>query len=104
MNHESQYRVVWTVGVAVAIAMIGPLLFPQLAWACPNCKEALANDAQQGGDLVQGFFWSILFMMSMPFAILGTFSGYMYYEVRKARGSRREETSSPPTDEGPVAS
>ncbi|MBI2824862.1 MAG: hypothetical protein HYX69_09265 [Planctomycetia bacterium] len=54
------------------------------ASACPSCKAALA--AQEGqGDLVKGFFWSIMFMLSMPFTILGSFSGYMYLLVRRAR-------------------
>jgi heme/copper-type cytochrome/quinol oxidase subunit 2 len=54
------------------------------ALACPNCKQALAAQ-QGGGDLVAGFFWSILFMMSMPFLLVGTFSAYMYVLVRRAR-------------------
>ena len=55
------------------------------AWACPGCKEALASS--DGGDLVGGFFWSILFMMGMPFAIFGTFAGSMYMAVRRARSA-----------------
>ncbi len=49
------------------------LLLANGAWACPNCKEAIA--AQPGGDgshTREGFFWSILFMMGMPFLLLGT--------------------------------
>jgi hypothetical protein len=41
--------------------------------ACPNCKEAVAN--QQGGDaqrLADGYSYSILLMMAMPFTLLGT--------------------------------
>jgi len=54
------------------------------AAACPSCKAALANQEGQG-DLVAGFFWSILFMMSMPFALTASFGGYMYVLVRRAR-------------------
>jgi len=64
---------------AVAIT----LLAVSTASACPSCKVALASQGQ--GDLVSGFFYSILFMLSMPFAILGSFSGYMYLLVRRAR-------------------
>lgn len=64
--------------------------------ACPSCKAALA--AQEGqGDLVSGFFWSILFMMSMPFALVTSFSGYMYLLVRRSRGAANA-TSVDPAD------
>lgn len=53
--------------------------------ACPMCKAALASDGRNHGDWVGGFFWSILFMLSMPFILLGTFSVKMYLLVRRAR-------------------
>ncbi|WP_435006903.1 hypothetical protein P12x_004350 [Tundrisphaera lichenicola] len=41
--------------------------------ACPNCKEALAN---QGGPeaqrLADGYSYSIMAMIAMPFTLLGT--------------------------------
>ena len=70
---------------AAPLAAVGlSLWLASSAAACPSCKAALAN--QQGqGDLVTGFFWSILFMMSMPFALTASFGGYMYVLVRRAR-------------------
>ena len=47
--------------------------------ACPTCKDDL------DGNYVQAYGWSIVFMMSMPFLILGSFTTYMYYEIRRAR-------------------
>jgi hypothetical protein len=55
------------------------LALPQLALACPGCKDNLTEQH------VNAYGWSIVFMMSMPFLILGTLSAYFYYEVRKAR-------------------
>ncbi|HWB11018.1 MAG TPA: hypothetical protein VG826_17450 [Pirellulales bacterium] len=55
------------------------------ASACPMCKAALASHDRSHGDWVGGFFWSILFMLSMPFVLLGSFSTYMYLLVRRAR-------------------
>lgn len=55
------------------------------AWACPTCKESLVHSDPDSANLVRGYFWSILFMMSMPFLILGGLSTYFYYEVCKAR-------------------
>jgi hypothetical protein len=39
--------------------------------------------------MLNGWFWSIVFMMSMPFAIVASLGGYMYWIVRRAR---REQT------------
>jgi uncharacterized protein YbaR (Trm112 family) len=65
------------------------------ALACPMCKEALASHDRSQGDWVAGFFWSILFMLSMPFVLLGSFSAYMYVLVRRAR---REAAERPPAE------
>jgi hypothetical protein len=41
--------------------------------ACPNCKEAVANqEGSDAGRLADGYSYSILFMMAMPFTLLGT--------------------------------
>jgi hypothetical protein len=50
------------------------------ARACPSCQAALSADGSQG-DLARGIYYSILFMMSMPFAIIGTFAGFAYRAV-----------------------
>jgi hypothetical protein len=55
--------------------------------ACPTCKDALAGGAQTAG-MAEGYFWSILLMMSMPFLILGGLGGYFYLQVRAARAAR----------------
>src|SRR5688572_26637158 len=70
-------------GLALVLCMV--VLTASVADACPTCKAALASDDSSRGDLVAGFFWSILFMMSMPFILLGSFSTYMYLLVRRAR-------------------
>jgi heme/copper-type cytochrome/quinol oxidase subunit 2 len=57
---------------------------PTIAWACPNCKEALAQDAN-AVNLVRGYYYSILLMLAMPFLILGGLSVYFYWLVRQAR-------------------
>jgi hypothetical protein len=57
------------------------------AVACPGCKEALASQ-QNGANIVAGYQWSILFMMAMPFSLLGLFSAYMWWEVKKARAAQ----------------
>ncbi len=71
--------------VRLLIACALTLALPGIAHACPSCKAALASQDASQGDLVQGFFWSILFLLSMPAMILGGLSTYMYTLVRKAR-------------------
>jgi Na+-driven multidrug efflux pump len=81
----------------IALALV--LVFAATASACPNCKEALAaNDPEQSG-IVKGYFYSILFMMGMPFAFLGCFSFYMYRQVLRARAQRTSQTPAMPSRE-----
>lgn len=71
--------------LAVLFALVA--IFAESAWACPTCKDAI----QQGGNaanLVRGYFWSIMFMVSMPFLIFGSLTLYFYLLVRKARLSQ----------------
>ena len=82
------------------LALISMAVFACLgatAWACPSCKAALGDPAQ--ANLVNGFFWSILFMMSMPFVILGTFGGSMYLSVRRANKRAAKPAEAQPTVE-----
>lgn len=82
---------------AAAIAAIAAVMCVATeAWACPNCREALAN-SPQGRGLAAGFYYSILFMMSMPFLILGGLGTVFYRSVRRAQheqqaGSEAGET------------
>ena len=68
--------------IAFALALL--LFFADVALACPTCKENLANDPE-AANIVRGYFYSILFMLSMPPLILSGLSLYFYYEVCKAR-------------------
>ena len=60
-----------------------------VASACPSCQQALADGSQ--GDLARGIYYSILFMMSMPFAIVGTFATLAYRAVKNEQ--RRKEAA-----------
>jgi hypothetical protein len=42
---------------------------------------------------VRGYFWSILFMMSMPFLIIGGLGTMFYLDVRRARRRQAVEVS-----------
>ena len=60
------------------------LLWAVAAEACPTCKNS-SIDSGNAGNLVDGYGWSIIFMMSMPFLILTSLGSYFYYEICKAR-------------------
>jgi len=75
------FRRRWLIPV---VALAAVLLLETAAAACPSCKAAL-GDSVEGQKLVRGYFWSICFMMAMPFTLLGGMSGYMYWLVRNAR-------------------
>jgi len=77
-------RFAWHHVVLILLAAVLLVLLASDCWACPNCKNGLAEGENSAG-MVRGYFWSIVFMMSMPFLILGGLVSYMYFEVRKAR-------------------
>ncbi len=56
-----------------------------VAQACPTCRDGLMNDQ---GNMIQAYFWSIIFMMSMPFLIFSGLGGYFYYLIVKARAEQ----------------
>ena len=84
MNHSSRHRfhtptIRITAALATLLACLGPL--PTVR-ACPMCAESLHDgpaEAQPdaaivsqpgqdpGRDVARGYFWSILFMLCMPF-------------------------------------
>ncbi len=72
------------------------------AQACPMCSELLPNDQgpadaatqtspdatsppQTGASLAKGFYYSILFMLAVPFLLVTGLSGMLYLSVKKAR-------------------
>ncbi len=74
----------------VALACLALVLgTATVAEACPSCQQALNSDGSQG-DLARGIYYSVLFMMATPFAIVGTF-GFMAYRVVKREQRRLAE-------------
>ncbi len=53
------------------------------ASACPNCKEALAVQGGDASKLKDGYFYSILLMMAMPFTLLSTGAFFVVRAVRR---------------------
>jgi uncharacterized membrane protein len=99
MNQGSQI-------IPIAVALLLALMcFVDVVSACPTCKDAMAGDPANS-SMVQGYFWSIIFMMSMPFLVFSTVAAYFYYEVCRARKQQAAATvaptnASPNTPAGP---
>ena len=83
--HRGDYR-------PVLFALVVVLAVASTAQACPMCAEAIGN--QSGSDssgMVTGYFWSILFMMSMPFTLFGGFTALVIWAYRKQETVEQEE-------------
>jgi uncharacterized paraquat-inducible protein A len=76
---KNQLLMMFAIALLVAVTLTGE------GWACPTCKSAISGDDPVSVARATGYFYSILFMMSMPFVIIGTFGGLAYFTIRKAR-------------------
>lgn len=71
-----------------ALALLVVTLVAADAVACPTCKEGIAQNDAHGQSMAAGYYYSILFMMSMPFIILTTFGSFAYRSVKRAQAER----------------
>ena len=77
----------------IQIALIGAVCLAALSvasvlQACPTCKDGIAGNDPVSQATASGYFYSILFMMAMPFVIIGTFGSAAYLSIRRARESQ----------------
>jgi hypothetical protein len=71
--------------------VVATLLLIQVAnpaAACPNCKEAVSLQTGEVASLSNGYNWSVLLMLAVPFSLLGT-GAFMVHRAAK-RGSLPE--------------
>ena len=95
MRHLPRHCLPWMRVLVPLAALLLATTLATTADACPTCKHAVAeNDAAQQG-LVKGYFYSILFMMSMPFLLLGTFGGLVFVTIRRNDRSTTESVAEP---------
>ena len=62
------------------------LLIPTVVEACPSCKTI-------DDPIVQGFKWSILFLMAMPYIVSGLIGGGVFYVYYRNRADNRKPPS-----------
>ena len=70
-------------GLCPVLALALILAWSGAARACPNCKEAVAAQPEAVADMKDGYNWSVLFMMAMPFTLLGTGAFLVTRAVRR---------------------
>ena len=59
------------------------MLIPTVVSACPACN--LIED-----PIFRGFNWSILFLMAMPFVLVASIGAWVFFKVRRDRGTQKE--------------
>ena len=55
------------------------------AFGCPNCKDGVNTSDPAGLNVARGYFYSILFMLAMPFTLAGSFGAYVWREMRRQK-------------------
>lgn len=60
-----------------------------VASACPTCKDGLGAHDPHYQSLAAGFNYSILFMLSMPYVILGSFGCLAYTSIKRAKARQQ---------------
>jgi len=80
-----------TICVLLCLALF--VLLADVAQACPTCKDGIAENDPAAKSMAAGYFYSILFMMAMPFLLLGSFISFAYWSIRK--GTRPNEAVAP---------
>lgn len=76
----------------------------RVAAACPLCADNLANDAygKNPTPLGRGFFWSIIFMIALPFLTVGIVAARIVV-ARRRRLRTAGPDGSPGRAEGTIA-
>jgi hypothetical protein len=72
------------------ILILVAVVAPAVASACPLCKEAKSDTDYPGGtaSLPKGFYYSILLMVSAPFAVVGGLGLKIFLARRRAASAR----------------
>jgi len=68
------HRIFLAVAVLLLLLIVGPVYLE----ACPACKTL-------DDPIGKGFNWSILFLMAMPFTVVGIIGGTIFLHYRRAR-------------------
>lgn len=71
------------------------LLVPAAAEACAVCGT---GPGVAGDPTARGFYWGILFLMAMPFAVAGSIGAWLVYRYWRASAGRWRKAVGAPFD------
>ncbi len=66
----------------VSLFLLLTVLAPAAQSQCPMCRMTAESNLKEGGKVGKGLNAGILFMLSMPYLLVGTI-GYLWYRNRK---------------------
>ena len=71
--------------------------------ACPVCVSALENGAgQDSSNLATGFYYSILFLLAVPFTLAGGLGSYLFILAKQGphpeSNTALDSSTEPPND------
>ena len=69
----------------LVVAAFALLVMPTVADACPSCK--LVED-----PIAQGFKWSILFLMAMPYIVFSLIGGGVFLSIKHVNQRYKHES------------
>jgi uncharacterized membrane protein len=78
--------------IIIAIAVVA-ICLADVASACPTCKDSVAQNDPQYQSMARGYYYSILFMLSMPFVIVTAFGTFAYRAYKQAEVQRSAATT-----------
>ena len=72
------------------LAAAAPVLFHSAAHACAVCLPGSGDD-----PLTDAFNWSVIFLMAMPYTVLGSVGAFLFYSYRRSakKASRQDESA-----------
>lgn len=70
---------------AFVVSLIVAAVIAADAFGCPNCKDGINTSDPAGLNVARGYFYSILFMLAMPFTLAGSFGAYVWREMRRQK-------------------
>ena len=77
-----------SIGIVFLIVGALALMLPAevLAQGCAMCQTVMPH----GNDpMARGMFWSVLFLMTAPFAVGASIGGWLFYQYRSSRRAQR---------------
>jgi hypothetical protein len=91
-THNQAVKRIFPVGVSTLLVglCIDLSVLPSPAQGCAMCQAVLPP---AGDPLARGMFWSVLFLLSAPFAVGAAIGGWLLYQYWRAAHPHRSESS-----------